>query len=101
MLANSGGYNGLKVPEAVEKICAKLESLKIGKKTTEYRIRDWLVSRQRYWGVPIPVIYCESCGEVSLSSDSNQLPVLLPENSDMSFLKKGRPLSHIDTFVNC
>jgi len=66
-LANSGEYTGLKVPEAVDKICEKLEELKIGKKTTEYRIRDWLVSRQRYWGVPIPIVYCDSCGEVALS----------------------------------
>ena len=65
-MANSGEYTGLKVPEAVDKICKKLESLNIGRKTTEYRIRDWLVSRQRYWGVPIPIVYCDSCGEVEL-----------------------------------
>ncbi len=70
--------------------------MKLGKRKTEYRLRDWLVSRQRYWGVPIPILYCEDCGEVSVQDQ-----VLLPENDDMSFLKMGRPLSHIDKFVNC
>ena len=87
------------MPEAVEKICAKLEEMGAGKKTTEYRIRDWLVSRQRYWGVPIPIVYCDYCGEVPFTND--QLPVLLPETTDMSFLKKGRPLSHVQDFVKC
>lgn len=65
-LSNSGKFNGLKVPEAVEQIIAELETKKLGIRTTEYRLRDWLVSRQRYWGVPIPIVFCENCGEIPL-----------------------------------
>ena len=86
-LSNSGKFNGLKVSDAVEQIIAELESIKVGQRTTEYRLRDWLVSRQRYWGVPIPIVFCDDCEEVPLNSD--HLPHMLPENENMSFLKKG------------
>lgn len=89
MLVNSGEFDGMKVPEAVEKIIEKLEKQQIGSKKVNYRIRDWLVSRQRYWGVPIPVVFCETCGEVPLTSEKDELPLLLPESTDMEFLKKG------------
>lgn len=75
VLCNSAEYTGLKVPDAVDKILERLEKVGVGKQATEYRLRDWLVSRQRYWGVPIPIVFCENCGEVSL----DQLPLLLPE----------------------
>ena len=63
---NSGNLNGLKVPEATELILKELEITNQGRKISTYRLRDWLVSRQRYWGVPIPIVFCEKCGEVPL-----------------------------------
>ncbi|CDW72114.1 leucyl-trna synthetase [Stylonychia lemnae] len=100
VLVNSGEYSQLKVKEGVQKIISQLEKLNKGQKQTEYRLRDWLVSRQRFWGVPIPVIYCEKCGEVPVPED--QLPVLLPNVSgNTDNLKQSSPLSRIDEFYNC
>lgn len=92
-----GMFNGLSSTEAAEKICKLLEELKRGGATTQLRIRDWLISRQRYWGAPIPIIHCESCGPVSVPD--KDLPVLLPKISTKKF-GKGNPLSTIDSFVN-
>lgn len=68
-LVNSGKYSQLTVAAATEQILEELEARGVGVKTTEFRLRDWLVSRQRYWGVPIPVVFCDTCGEVPLSGD--------------------------------
>ena len=78
ILVNSGAFTGVSSEEAKEKIADFMERNKIGKKTTNYRLRDWLISRQRYWGAPIPVIYCDKCGTVPVPE--KDLPVLLPEN---------------------
>jgi leucyl-tRNA synthetase len=85
---NSDWLDGLEVEEAIEKALAWLESEGIGKRVVNYRLRDWGVSRQRYWGCPIPVIYCESCGAVPVPEE--QLPVILPE--DVSFMGVQSPI---------
>ncbi|MFH1823547.1 MAG: leucine--tRNA ligase [archaeon] len=84
-LTNSGKFNGSNNKDAIEEITAYIVEKKFGKKTFLYRIRDWLISRQRYWGTPIPIIYCDKCGAVPA-----KLPVLLPE--DVNFSSKGNPL---------
>ena len=84
--------------EAMDKIVSKLEELNQGKKTTTYKLRDWLVSRQRYWGAPIPIIYCEDCGMVPVPE--KDLPVELPYN--VEFTPDGEsPLAKCEEFVNC
>ena len=77
-LMNSGKYNGLRYQEAFDSIATDLEAKNLGKKRTQYRLRDWGISRQRYWGCPIPIVHCDKCGEVTVSTE--QLPVVLPEN---------------------
>lgn len=79
-LINSGEFNGLDSSEAREKIVAWLEKEKLGKAKTTYKMRDWLISRQRYWGAPIPIIHCDDHGAVAVPED--QLPVILPEIED-------------------
>ena len=97
ILVNSGNFDGLESEIAKEKIVEMLRELNIGKKTVSYRLKDWLVSRQRYWGAPIPIIYCDDCGEV-LVPDSD-LPVLLP--TDIDFRPDGEsPLKRSDSFIN-
>ena len=93
---NSDFLNGLDTKEAVDLSIKELQKLGIGKETVTYRIRDWGVSRQRYWGCPIPIVFCSNCGEVPLPED--QLPVCLPE--DISFDKKGNPLESHPTWKN-
>ncbi|OPJ55566.1 leucine--tRNA ligase [Alkalithermobacter paradoxus] len=85
IMINSGEFNGLSSKDGFDKIIEKIESLGIGKKTTNYRLRDWLISRQRYWGCPIPIIYCDDCGAVPVKEED--LPVILPE--DVMFTGKG------------
>ncbi|MCI5048879.1 MAG: leucine--tRNA ligase [Rickettsiales bacterium] len=99
IIINSDFLNGLGVDEAKAAAITKLEELKLGTKQTNYRLRDWGVSRQRYWGCPIPIIYCDDCGTVPVPED--QLPVKLPE--DVSFDKPGNPLDHHPTWkkVDC
>ena len=95
VLVNSGQYDGLSSDEAKVKIIADLDDM--GEQTVNYRLRDWLVSRQRYWGAPIPVVYCDSCGTVPLSEDD--LPVLLPY--DVDFTPDGKsPLAKSAEFLN-
>ncbi|QCE34307.1 leucine--tRNA ligase [Acetobacteraceae bacterium] len=86
--------NGLKISEAKKRVIHFLETQKIGQKEINYRLRDWGVSRQRYWGCPIPIIRCESCGDVTVPED--QLPVQLPEDADFSV--SGNPLDHHPTW---
>ena len=94
---NSEFLNGLDMAGAKERISSWLEERGIGERTVQYRLRDWLISRQRYWGCPIPMISCESCGIVPVPE--NDLPVLLPDIED--YLPKGRsPLAADDEFVN-
>jgi leucyl-tRNA synthetase len=94
---NSGFLNGLETQEAKEKITAWLEEKNIGKKTISYRLRDWLISRQRYWGAPIPIIYCEKCGEVL---DEN-LPIKLPDLENFKPTDSGEsPLARSEEFMN-
>jgi len=81
-LINSGEFNGLEFQSAFDAIVKKLTSLNKGKKTTQFRLRDWGISRQRYWGCPIPIIKCHSCGEVPVPE--KDLPVVLPENIVMN-----------------
>ncbi|MFH5958987.1 leucine--tRNA ligase [Clostridium perfringens] len=97
ILVNSGEFDGLTTDEAKEKIVEKLSSMGLGEKKVNFRLRDWLVSRQRYWGAPIPVIYCEECGIVPVPE--SQLPVELPY--DVEFAPDGKsPLAKSEAFVN-
>ncbi|HHD2754005.1 TPA: leucine--tRNA ligase [Clostridium perfringens] len=97
VLVNSGEFDGLTTAEAKEKIVEKLASMGLGEKKVNFRLRDWLVSRQRYWGAPIPVVYCEECGIVPVPE--SQLPVELPY--DVEFAPDGKsPLAKSESFVN-
>ena len=95
-MINSGEFDGMNNREAIEKVAAYLEENGIGKKTVNYRLRDWLISRQRYWGCPIPMIYCEDCGWVPEKVEN--LPVKLP--TDVEFTGKGEsPLTTSKEFA--
>ena len=97
-LVNSDFLNGLSVAEAKEKIMNYLEEKGIGNRKTNYKLRDWLVSRQRYWGAPIPIIYCDDCGIVPVKEED--LPVKLP--MDVEFTPDGEsPLKKCDSFMKC
>ena len=96
VMADSGPFDGTAVPEGMHKIIGYLAENDMGEPDVNYRLRDWLVSRQRYWGAPIPIVHCEACGTVPVPED--QLPVLLPEQVD--FTPRGRsPLDFVDEFV--
>ena len=96
-LVNSGPYSGLSVKDGIAKIIAEAERRGIGKRTVTYRLRDWLISRQRYWGVPIPIIYCPDHGIVPVPYE--QLPVRLPDQ--VEFRSDGQnPLLHTPSFVD-
>jgi leucyl-tRNA synthetase len=96
LLVNSGAFDGLTSPEGIQKITAWLEEQGKGKPAVNYRLRDWLVSRQRYWGAPIPIVYCDECGMVPVPED--QLPVLLPDVKD--YAPKGKsPLAAAEDWV--
>jgi leucyl-tRNA synthetase len=95
VLVNSAGFNGLKSEEAKEHITSALKGEGKGRKTVYFRLKDWLISRQRFWGTPIPVIYCDGCGVVPVGE--KDLPVLLPEKVKFG---KGNPLVGNKDFVN-
>ena len=95
IMFNSGSFNGLTSAEGRHKIAEYLEEMGAGKVMVNYRLRDWLISRQRYWGAPIPIIYCEKCGVVSVPEQD--LPVILP--LDVEFRPTGEsPLNNILNF---
>src|SRR5690606_26999962 len=77
IMVNSGPFSGLPSEEGWQRIADEVERRGIGRRKVQYRLRDWLISRQRYWGCPIPIIYCDHCGIVPVPDD--QLPVLLPD----------------------
>jgi leucyl-tRNA synthetase len=96
---NSGSINGLSKDEAIAKIIKEIESKKIGKATKNYRLRDWLISRQRFWGTPIPIVHCDKCGLVPVPQD--QLPVQLPDAKGLDLKPKGSsPLGAASDWVN-
>ncbi len=97
IMRNSDRFNGLDNKEAIKVMTKYAEDNGFGKKKVNFRLRDWLISRQRYWGAPIPVVYCEKCGTVEIPE--SDLPVMLPEN--VKFTGQGKsPLSECEEFVN-
>lgn len=96
IMRNCGEYSGMSSTEFKSKIADIIEHKKWGRKTVNFKLRDWLLSRQRYWGTPIPIIYCDACGVVPVPD--SQLPVELPKN--VSFQVEGNPLDSVDDFVH-
>ena len=98
-LINSAEFNGLTVEQAKTAITEKLEKLGVAKKVNNYKMRDWIFSRQRFWGEPIPIVYCEKCGYVPLNE--KDLPLLLPDVAEYEPTDNGEsPLAKIDSWVN-
>lgn len=93
ILVNSGQFNGLDNNKAIQDISKFAENKKVGKKIIQYKLRDWLISRQRFWGTPIPIIYCDKCGMVP----EKDLPVLLPDKVD--FKQSGNPLANANDWI--
>ena len=99
-LMNSEEFTGMTVEEAKEAITDKLESIGIARRVNNYKMRDWVFGRQRFWGEPIPMIYCEKCGWVPVPDED--LPVLLPDVTEYEPTDTGEsPLAKIESFVNC
>jgi leucyl-tRNA synthetase len=99
VIVNSEPYDGLPWREAKQRITDDLAARGQGRHAVNYRLRDWLISRQRYWGAPIPIIHCDACGVVPVPD--NDLPVLLPEASEVDFTRNGvAPLATVEQFVN-
>ncbi|HEY9084865.1 MAG TPA: leucine--tRNA ligase [Candidatus Tyrphobacter sp.] len=95
-LIASGDFTGMSSARAREAVAERLTALDIGRKSVNYRLRDWLISRQRYWGTPIPIVFCDRCGEVPVPDE--QLPVLLPPGAPIT--GEGSPLAQLPDFVN-
>ena len=95
-LIASGDFTGMSSGRARLALAERLHAMGVGKTTVNYRLRDWLVSRQRYWGTPIPILYCESCGEVAVPDE--QLPIVLPPNPPLD--GEGSPLGRVPEFAN-
>ncbi|WP_054691961.1 leucine--tRNA ligase [Syntrophomonas palmitatica] len=94
-MVNSGDFNGLSVADGKKQVTAWMKERNIGQAAVNFRLRDWLISRQRYWGAPIPIVYCPECGPVTVPE--KDLPVLLPE--DVEFKPSGEsPLNYVETF---
>ena len=99
IMINSGEFNGMSSLDAKRDLPSRLEDRGIGKVTTNYKLRDWVFSRQRYWGEPIPIVHCEHCGAVPVPED--QLPLTLPEVESYQPTGTGEsPLAGIDEWVN-
>jgi leucyl-tRNA synthetase len=98
IMVNSGEFSGLDNEAGKVRIAQWFEAQNIGKRRINYRLRDWLISRQRYWGAPIPIIYCPDCGTVPVPKE--QLPVMLPDNVDFASGSVS-PLAKADEFINC
>jgi leucyl-tRNA synthetase len=99
VIINSGSLNGLSKEDAIATIVNELEAKNLGKSAKNYRLRDWLISRQRYWGTPIPIIHCPNCGEVAVLQE--QLPVKLPDAAGLDLKPKGSsPLGAAEDWVN-
>ena len=97
-MVNSGEFSGMPSKEGITAVSVAVESKGIGKRTINYRLRDWLVSRQRYWGAPIPIVHCDFCGTVAVPE--SDLPVVLPRGN-IDFIPKGRsPLEDCESFIN-
>lgn len=93
---HSGKYDGLQYSDAVEAIASDLSEKNLGEKQVHFRLRDWGVSRQRYWGCPVPVVYCDTCGTVPVPD--SDLPVLLPKEVEITGV--GSPLTRLDSFIH-
>jgi leucyl-tRNA synthetase len=98
IMVNSGPFDGTPSVEGKTKVAEYLESRGIGKRTVNYRIRDWLISRQRYWGTPIPIVYCDKCGIVPVPEED--LPVVLPRYEGMEFQARINPMRFDESFIN-
>ena len=97
-MVNSGEFDGLPSKEGIDKVGERLEALGRGKATITWHLRDWTISRQRYWGAPIPMLYCEKCGIVPVPVED--LPVLLPEDVKEYKPQGKSPLETVESFIN-
>ena len=98
VIVNSGSFDGTPTERSVQEVTNWLDTQGLGRHAKNFRLRDWLISRQRYWGTPIPIIFCDGCGEVPVPED--QLPVILPEDVDFNPVEGQSPLATAEDWVN-